>query len=75
MTSTNTRVPTAMAMASMQKCHYCIAAGHTTQYVPGFLLQIKLISATAFPEWIAHLYNYAWFVGFLVSGTGVSFLL
>jgi cytosine/uracil/thiamine/allantoin permease len=23
---------------------------------------------TAFPEWIAHLYNYAWFVGFLVSG-------
>ena len=37
--------------------------------VPGFLLQIKLISATAFPEWISHLYNYAWFVGFLVSGT------
>jgi len=36
--------------------------------VPGFLLQIKLVSATAFPEWIAHLYNYAWFVGFLVSG-------
>ena len=36
--------------------------------VPGFLLQIKVISATAFPEWIAHLYNYAWFVGFGVSG-------
>ena len=36
--------------------------------VPGFLLQIKLISATAFPQWISHLYNYAWFVGFLVSG-------
>jgi len=36
--------------------------------VPGFLLQVKLVSATAFPEWISHLYNYAWFVGFLVSG-------
>jgi nucleobase:cation symporter-1, NCS1 family len=36
--------------------------------VPGFLLQIKLVSATAFPEWISHLYSYAWFVGFFVSG-------
>ena len=36
--------------------------------IPGFLLQIKLISATAFPGWISHLYNYAWFVGFIVSG-------
>ncbi|UEG50253.1 NCS1 family nucleobase:cation symporter-1 [Ferruginibacter lapsinanis] len=36
--------------------------------VPGFLLQIKVISATAFPEWISHLYSYAWFVGFFVSG-------
>jgi NCS1 family nucleobase:cation symporter-1 len=36
--------------------------------LPGFLLQIKLISSTAFPEWISHLYNYAWFVGFFVSG-------
>ncbi|MGZ5192248.1 MAG: cytosine permease, partial [Flavisolibacter sp.] len=36
--------------------------------VPGFLLQIKTISSTAFPEWISHLYNYAWFVGFFVSG-------
>ena len=35
--------------------------------VPGFLLQVKLISSTAFPEWISHLYNYAWFVGFFVS--------
>ena len=35
--------------------------------IPGFLLQIKLISATAFPGWISHLYNYAWFVGFIVS--------
>ena len=36
--------------------------------IPGFLLQIKVISAEAFPTWISHLYNYAWFVGFLVSG-------
>ena len=36
--------------------------------VPGFLLQVKLVSATAFPEWISNLYNYAWFVGFFVSG-------
>jgi NCS1 family nucleobase:cation symporter-1 len=36
--------------------------------VPGFLLQIKVIDATVFPEWISHLYNYAWFVGFAVSG-------
>lgn len=36
--------------------------------LPGFLLQIKLVSATAFPAWISQLYNYAWFVGFFVSG-------
>ncbi len=36
--------------------------------IPGFLLQIKLISSTAFPGWISGLYHYAWFVGFIVSG-------
>ena len=41
---------------------------------PGFLLQIQLIDATVFPEWISHLYNYAWFVGFSVSGV-VYYLL
>jgi NCS1 family nucleobase:cation symporter-1 len=35
--------------------------------VPGFFITIKVLAATAVPEWIAHLYNYAWFVGFLVS--------
>ncbi len=35
--------------------------------VPGFLLQIKLIDATVFPNWISELYHYAWFVGFFVS--------
>ncbi len=36
--------------------------------IPGFLLQIKLISATTFPVWVSNLYNYAWFVGFFISG-------
>jgi NCS1 family nucleobase:cation symporter-1 len=36
--------------------------------LPGFLLQIKVVSLTVFPEWISNLYNYAWFVGFFVSG-------
>ncbi|MEO8174676.1 MAG: NCS1 family nucleobase:cation symporter-1 [Sediminibacterium sp.] len=36
--------------------------------VPGFFVTIKVISADSVPEWIAHLYNYAWFVGFGVSG-------
>ena len=35
--------------------------------VPGFLVQIKVISKDAFPIWINDLYNYAWFVGFFVS--------
>ncbi|MEI9945107.1 MAG: NCS1 family nucleobase:cation symporter-1 [Chitinophagaceae bacterium] len=36
--------------------------------VPGFLVTTKIIPIDAVPEWIAHLYNYAWFVGFFVSG-------
>ena len=36
--------------------------------VPGFLLQIKLVDATLFPQWVSQLYNYAWFVGFFLSG-------
>ena len=36
--------------------------------IPGFLLQIKLISSNAFAPWISELYHYAWFVGFFVSG-------
>ena len=36
--------------------------------LPGFLLEVKLISPNAFPVWISNLYNYAWFVGFFVSG-------
>ena len=36
--------------------------------MPGFLLQIKLIAPDAFPAFVNQLYNYAWFVGFCVSG-------
>jgi NCS1 family nucleobase:cation symporter-1 len=36
--------------------------------IPGFLLQVKLVSGEAFPTWISQLYHYAWFVGFFVSG-------
>jgi nucleobase:cation symporter-1, NCS1 family len=36
--------------------------------VPGFLVTIKLLAADAVPGWISHLYHYAWFVGFFVSG-------
>jgi NCS1 family nucleobase:cation symporter-1 len=36
--------------------------------VPGFLTTIKAIPAENVPGWITQLYNYAWFVGFFVSG-------
>lgn len=36
--------------------------------IPGFLLNVQLVSPTTFPSWVSHLYNYAWFVGFFVSG-------
>ena len=35
--------------------------------IPGFLVTIHVIPKDSVPEIIAHLYNYAWFVGFLVS--------
>jgi NCS1 family nucleobase:cation symporter-1 len=41
--------------------------------VPGFLMTIKIISAYAAPTWVTGLYNYAWFVGFFISG--VSYML
>ena len=34
---------------------------------PGFLVTVKLFPKDSVPESIAHLYNYAWFVGFTVS--------
>jgi NCS1 family nucleobase:cation symporter-1 len=35
--------------------------------IPGFLVTINAIPKNSVPEVIAHLYNYAWFVGFIVS--------
>jgi len=43
--------------------------------VPGFLVTIKAIDTTVFPEWVAHLYHYAWFVGFAVSGVTYMLLM
>ena len=36
--------------------------------IAGFLVTIKAIPSDAVPLWLSDLYNYAWFVGFLVSG-------
>ncbi len=36
--------------------------------VPGFLTTIGLVGKDVFWHWISGLYNYAWFVGFFVSG-------
>lgn len=36
--------------------------------IPGFLVTIKVIAADTVPYWISNLYNYAWFVGFFLSG-------
>ena len=36
--------------------------------IPGFLTTIKVVAPDSVPVWIAHLYNYAWFVGFFISG-------
>ncbi len=37
--------------------------------VPGFLTTVKLISVETVPQAINELYHYAWFVGFVISGT------
>jgi NCS1 family nucleobase:cation symporter-1 len=36
--------------------------------VPGFLVAVQLIPSDVFAGWITDLYNYAWFVGFIISG-------
>jgi NCS1 family nucleobase:cation symporter-1 len=41
--------------------------------IPGFLTTIKVIGPDAVPGWVSGLYNYAWFVGFFVSG--ISYML
>jgi len=36
--------------------------------IPGFLVTISVLKPDTVPLWLADLYNYAWFVGFFVSG-------
>ncbi len=36
--------------------------------IPGFLVAIKVLDANSMSSWITGMYNYAWFVGFTVSG-------
>lgn len=43
--------------------------------VPGFLVQVELMDKTTMPAWIIQLYNYAWFVGFFVSGVSYFWLM
>jgi NCS1 family nucleobase:cation symporter-1 len=35
--------------------------------LPGFLVNVKWLSTDSVPAFLAHLYNYAWFVGFAVA--------
>ncbi len=35
--------------------------------LPGFLVNVKLLNAESVPPALAHLYNYAWFIGFAVA--------
>ena len=37
--------------------------------LPGFLVNINALSAESIPASLAHLYNYAWFIGFAVAFT------
>lgn len=37
--------------------------------VPGFLVKIKALSSETVPPFVAHLYNYAWFLGFAIAFT------
>lgn len=36
--------------------------------VPGFLTTIQVLPMASVPGWLSDIYNYAWFVGFFVSG-------
>ena len=35
--------------------------------LPGFLVQVKVLPTDAVPASLAHLYNYAWFIGFAIA--------
>jgi len=36
--------------------------------IPGFLANIKVVDKNSMPTFVLHLYDYAWFVGFIISG-------
>ena len=42
--------------------------------VPGFLVNINIVSTETFWPWVSDIYHYAWFAGFLVSG-GLYYLM
>jgi NCS1 family nucleobase:cation symporter-1 len=35
--------------------------------LPGFLINVKALSAESVPSFLAHLYDYAWFIGFALA--------
>jgi nucleobase:cation symporter-1, NCS1 family len=43
--------------------------------VPGFLTTVRIIAGDAVPAWVSGLYNYAWFVGFFISGLSYMLLM
>jgi NCS1 family nucleobase:cation symporter-1 len=43
--------------------------------IPGFLLQVNVISPGAFPTWVSNLYHFSWFIGFLISGACYTLLM
>lgn len=43
--------------------------------VAGFFVAIDVLEKDAVPSWLSNLYNYAWFVGFAVSGLVYWFLM
>jgi NCS1 family nucleobase:cation symporter-1 len=53
---------------------WCLLLGIAPN-VPGFLATIGAISRDSMPHWITGIYNYAWFVGFLVSGGAYGLLM
>lgn len=50
-----------------QKAMWALALGILPN-VPGFLVQVTLVNRESIWPWVTQLYNYAWFVGFFISG-------
>ena len=43
--------------------------------VPGFLAAIHVVNNDLFPEWLIHVYNYSWFVGFALAALAYRVLM